>query len=649
MSNQFARVLRFRRRQLTQQQVCRPAGVVKPAMPLSHGTKIAGYTIERILGSGGMGEVYLAQHPRLPRRDALKVLRSSISADADYVERFNREADLAAKLWHQHIVGIHDRGKYRGRLWISMDFVDGTDVGLLLRNEYPNGMPADEAFDIVKAVASALDYAHGRGLLHRDVKPANILISDRNHDERRILLGDFGVARDLTDSTSGGLTATNMTVGTAAYAAPEQLMGMAVDSRADQYSLAATTYHLLTGSPLFGNSNPAVVIGQHLNASPPALADMRPELARFDAALSRALAKDPNGRFATCMDFARALEYSEAEPVESPVSPNSVDTMFAPVAAHIAAGGQGDDRPPDKTVPRKRLGLLAAGAAALAVVAAVAVFVVRSPEKESPTEPFALAGTLQLPNEQVKTTGLPSGFMCAGARGYGDIGPGTPVTVEDESGKLLAKGVLESSSKGGDSCYFKFHVDDVPSGVHFYRVQVAQRPETSYTEAEAKAGVEFLIGDPDQNPPAPPPQEQPIPSTRTVTMTPGAEELSLQKLESMASSDRPYVTSFLTDQWVPQVSSKRVGLKAKGVTWDNARILDEHMRLRATYADVRLLRSGDWSTYDGPGFWVTIVGLRSDNPDDVLAWCTQQGFDRDDCAAKVVSTWRPVAGSTRYN
>ncbi|MGV0617172.1 serine/threonine protein kinase, partial [Mycolicibacterium elephantis] len=109
-------------------------------MPLGDGTKFAGYTIERQLGAGGMGEVYLAQHPRLPRHDALKVLRSDISSDPDYVERFNREADLASKLWHPHIVGIHDRGKYRGRLWISMDFVDGIDAGRLLQ-DHPDGMP----------------------------------------------------------------------------------------------------------------------------------------------------------------------------------------------------------------------------------------------------------------------------------------------------------------------------------------------------------------------------------------------------------------------------------------------------------------------------------------------------------------------------
>ncbi len=276
-------------------------------IPFRDGTTFAGYTVVRRLGSGGMGEVYLARHPRLPREDALKVLRAEVSADGEYRERFHREADVAAALWHPHIVGVHDRGECDGQLWISMDYVDGTDAGRLLR-DHPNGMPAAEVAQIVTAVASALDYAHQRNLLHRDVKPANILLARPDSDDQRILLADFGIARWADDPS--GLTATNMTVGTVAYAAPEQLMGGDLDGRADQYALAATAFHLLTGHPPFQHSNPAVVISQHLSAAPPPIGDRRPDLATLDPVLSKALAKDPKDRFPRCVDFAKTLSHS---------------------------------------------------------------------------------------------------------------------------------------------------------------------------------------------------------------------------------------------------------------------------------------------------------------------------------------------------
>lgn len=275
-------------------------------MPLRIGETFASYRILRVLGSGGMGEVYLAQHPRLPRQDALKVLRSDISGDTGFRERFIREADLAATLSHPNIVGILDRGEYEGQLWIAMNYVDGIDAGHLLSERYPAGMPVEEVSAIATAVARALDYAHKRGLLHRDVKPANIMLADfDDKNERRILLTDFGIARPIDDPN--GLTATNVTVGTVAYAAPEQLMGDDIDGRADQYALAASTYHLLTGAQLFPSSNAAVVIGRHLNSCPPALASTRQDLAPLDAAIAQALAKVPTDRFARCIDFAHAF------------------------------------------------------------------------------------------------------------------------------------------------------------------------------------------------------------------------------------------------------------------------------------------------------------------------------------------------------
>jgi serine/threonine-protein kinase len=279
-------------------------------MSLAAGQTFAGYTILRRLGSGAMGEVYLVEHPRLPRRDALKVLAQHVSADPEYRERFNREAQNAATLSHPNIVAVYDRGEYEGQLWITMAYVEGTDASRLLEDKYRKGMPPDEVVQIVTAVADALDYAHQRQLLHRDVKPANILMAELDSGGWRAMLADFGIARRVDDSST--LTQTNMTVGTVAYAAPEQLMGHPLDGRADQYSLAATAFELFTGSHLYLDRNPAVVISQHVSAPPPAIEERKPELSGLGPVLSKALAKSPRDRYDTCMDFADALAGNDA-------------------------------------------------------------------------------------------------------------------------------------------------------------------------------------------------------------------------------------------------------------------------------------------------------------------------------------------------
>ena len=257
----------------------------------------AGFAILRQLGSGGMGEVYLVDHPRLPRREALKILPVALTSDNEFRQRFNREADIAAELWHPHIVAVHDRGESNGQLWITMDFVEGTDAAALVRDRYPSGLPPQFAAEIVTAVADALDYAHERGLLHRDVMPANILLSESggSSQRRRILLSDFGIARRMDDNS--GLTATNMTVGSLAYAPPEQLMGASLDGRTDQYALAATAFQLLTGKPPFDDSNAAVVISSHLSSPPPRMADRRPDPSHLDPIISKAMAKESADRY----------------------------------------------------------------------------------------------------------------------------------------------------------------------------------------------------------------------------------------------------------------------------------------------------------------------------------------------------------------
>lgn len=339
-------------------------------MPLSSGQTFAEFTIVRLLGAGGMGEVYLAQHPRLPRREALKILPPELSTDLTYRERFEREADLAATLYHPHIVGVHDRGEFDGQLWISMDFVDGSDAARLLHDDYHGGMPAAIVTEIVAAVAAALDYAHSRSVLHRDVKPANMLLNSADDmSQRHIRLADFGIARRLDDIS--GLTSTNMTIGTLHYSAPEQLMDDAVDGRADQYALAASAFHLFCGSPPFRNTNPAVVISHHLNSDPPRLAELRPDLAQYSSVLARALAKQPDDRFTTCTEFAQALRActESSADIASPWTRTQPAPVSTPTVARSTPEPNSDAT--NTHTPRRRALLAAAIAVALVAVASL--------------------------------------------------------------------------------------------------------------------------------------------------------------------------------------------------------------------------------------------------------------------------------------
>ena len=316
-------------------------------MPLNNGEVFAGYVIQRLLGTGGMGEVYLAQHPRLPRHDALKILSAASTADEEFRARFIREAELAATLFHPHIVGVLDRGEFNGRLWISMDYVDGTDAGRLVRERYPDGMPEQDVSEIVTAVADALDFGHDRRLLHRDVKPENILVTASDGHRRRVLLTDFGIARRIDDVSN--LTDANVAMGTISYVAPEQLLGKPLDGRADQYALAATTFHLLTGAPPFHDSNRAVVVSHHLSTPPPRISERRPDLAHLDAVLARALAKDPNERYPNCVDFARALTQQGPRRDAAPPHPQSGSQTSGSGSAEDLGSGE---RPPTQRLER---------------------------------------------------------------------------------------------------------------------------------------------------------------------------------------------------------------------------------------------------------------------------------------------------------
>ncbi|MGW5385257.1 serine/threonine-protein kinase [Nocardia sp. NPDC003963] len=276
-------------------------------MVLPPGAVVGGYRLTRLLGSGGMGAVYLGQHPSLPRQDAIKILDESLSGDPEFRARFEREGDLAAGLDHPNIVPVYNRGEENGRLWIAMKFVPGTDASEEARKG-PAVMTPDRALHIITEVGKGLDYAHRRRLLHRDIKPANFLLSNTPDDEvERVLLTDFGVAKSVEDSQN--LTATGKFMATVAYASPEQLLGHVLDHRSDIYSLGCSFYRLLAGQNPYPSTVPAVVMMGHLNEPPPQITAIRPDLPRaLDHIFARVLAKNPGERYGTCRELTAEAE-----------------------------------------------------------------------------------------------------------------------------------------------------------------------------------------------------------------------------------------------------------------------------------------------------------------------------------------------------
>jgi eukaryotic-like serine/threonine-protein kinase len=272
-------------------------------MPLSVGTVLGGYTIESVLGAGGMGTVYRAKHPSLPRSDAVKVLSAEMSQDQMFRARFLREADMAATLDHPNIVTVYNRGETDGQLWIAMQYVAGSDAD---RETTQGRMTPRRAVHIVGEVAKALDYAHRRQILHRDIKPANFLISANDDGEERVFLADFGIARAVDEAV--GLTQTGTVMASVAYAAPEALEGTHIDHRTDIYALGCALYRLLTGATPFSRSGGlSAVATAHLISPPPRVTDRIPSLpGAFNDVIARAMAKDPNQRYQSARELAHA-------------------------------------------------------------------------------------------------------------------------------------------------------------------------------------------------------------------------------------------------------------------------------------------------------------------------------------------------------
>ncbi len=285
-----------------------PAGLADSGSPgAATPGQVASYQMVEEIGRGGMAVVYRARDVRLGRWVALKVLAADLARDDAFRRRFIRESRVAAAVDHPNIIPIFDAGEAGGVLFIAMRYVGGQDVHSLLNRAGP--LPPARAAGIVAQVASALDAAHARGLVHRDVKPANMLLGGLAEDgsEDHVYLSDFGISK--TSQATSNLTLTGQVLGTLNYLAPEQIEGRAVDGRADAYSLACTAFEMLAGAPPFRRDQSLAVMWAQLSAPPPALTSLRPDLpAAVDQVMFRALAKAPEDRYPSCRAFAAALQ-----------------------------------------------------------------------------------------------------------------------------------------------------------------------------------------------------------------------------------------------------------------------------------------------------------------------------------------------------
>jgi serine/threonine-protein kinase len=309
-------------------------------MDMSVGTTFSGYRITGVLGRGGMSVVYAAEHIRLGRPVALKVLAQSLASDETFRERFSRESQLAASLDHPNIVPIYDAGEAEGFFYIAMRHVEGSDLGTLIEEQ--GALSLGQTLFYIEQVASALDQAHEQGLIHRDVKPANVLIA-RPSD--RVFLTDFGIVKQLSTK---GLTKPAFFLGTYEYSSPEQLEGKDVDRRTDLYALGCILYECLSGEPPFKGDTESSLIKAHLTDPPPRLADKRPDvpLAVTDI-IATAMAKKKEDRYPTCGDLVRALRAVALGTTSGPsVAPAPATVYASGGGGGGAAGGDGGSGPP---------------------------------------------------------------------------------------------------------------------------------------------------------------------------------------------------------------------------------------------------------------------------------------------------------------
>src|SRR5579862_5605288 len=368
-----------------------------PLLELRPGSILGGYQIQAVVARGGMGAVYKALELSNGRLVALKIVLPELAADASFRERFERESQIATSLEHPHIVPVYATGEAEGVLYMAMRFVHGVDLRQLISLSAP--LAPGRVVKLVEQIASGLDAAHRRGLVHRDVKPANVMVEDLgDHDHCYVM--DFGLAKQ---AGSTGLTKTGSWVGTLDYVAPEQILGRSVDARTDVYSLGALLYYALTREPPFPAGHDAAKLHAHLNSPPPGVTRVRPDLStRFDEVVARALAKHPADRYPSAGDLASAaraaLRGGVSAAPERSVATGEAAALAAPrrnipLSATPAVTGDetGTAHVPHKAAKPARGRLFVATGALLAVAAIVGGALLLAPSGSPPRSPGLFA------------------------------------------------------------------------------------------------------------------------------------------------------------------------------------------------------------------------------------------------------------------
>lgn len=525
------------------------------------GSSFGKYELIALIGKGGMGEVYQAHDTDKGRTVALKILLDQYAEDERFRARFLRESRAAAVLQEPHVVPIHDWGEIDGQLFIDMRLVEGQTLHDLLSK---GPLEPERAVSIVQQIGAALDAAHAQGLIHRDVKPQNIIVTQADF----AYLVDFGIAETQGDAR---LTMAGTQIGSFAYMAPERFNDEPCGPAADTYSLACVLYESLTGDTPFATNSYESLIASHISAAPPRASAVNPRLpSSLDDVIVRGMAKEPDDRYGSAGALGRAAQ--RALQLGGSASASNAETRERQSAS------AGATNPPP-------------GAAQTGPITGPTVVL-------NPQDSDGRSRQLLLP---LAVVGIVAALL------LGAIGVVIGLLVSKNSGPTAPASPTNAPTTG----------IPVPGPTVY---QTVPAPTSS----------------------APPPRSS------ANTAAPDPEAAAAEQLRQIAAGDRAVVAANGEDRWVPQLSSKRPGVVDEGVVWDNVRTLQEHLGFRQQYG-AKLLWSGDWSVFNGSDWWVTIAPISYPDASGALLWCRQQGYDRDHCFAKLISTTHPVAGSTAYN